>query len=98
MDLAPILPASGPFFRNIHHRKIQHFQQTVIRGEYGLGFGYLPQLAVKALNGVGGIDQPAYFLRKFEVGAQIGPVLSPGFGNLRMFLIPASGKGLQSVL
>ena len=32
-------------------------------GENRLGLGHFPQLAVKALNDVGGVDQPAYLLR-----------------------------------
>ena len=56
IDLAPILTATGPLFRYVLHSQIQHFEKTVIRGEDGLGFGYLPELTVEALNGVGGID------------------------------------------
>lgn len=43
VDQAPVLPPSGPFFRNIHHGQIQHFQQTVIGGKDGLGLGHLTQ-------------------------------------------------------
>lgn len=35
MDQAPVLPPSGPFFRNIHHGRIQHFQRAVIGGKDG---------------------------------------------------------------
>ena len=54
----PVLPPSGPLLRDIHHGQIQHFQQAVIGGKYGFGFGHLAQLAVETLNGVGGINQP----------------------------------------
>ena len=43
MDAAPVLPPTCPLFRNIHHRQIQHFQQTVVRRENALGFCDLPQ-------------------------------------------------------
>ena len=56
VDQAPVLPPSGPLFRNIHHGQIQHFQQAVIGGKDGLGLGHLAELAVEALNGIGGID------------------------------------------
>ena len=56
MDHAPILASARPFLGNIHHGQVQHFQQAVIRGENGLGLGHFPQLAVKALNSVGGVD------------------------------------------
>lgn len=36
MDPAPVLSAAGPLFRNIHYRRIQHFEQTVIRLEKAL--------------------------------------------------------------
>ena len=63
VDQAPILPPSGPLFRNIHHGQIQHFQQAVIGGKDGLGLGNLAQLAaVEPLNGIGGVNQPAHLL------------------------------------
>lgn len=52
MNQAPVLPASSPLFRDIHHSRIQHFQQTVIGGEYRFGLGHLARLAVEAFNGV----------------------------------------------
>lgn len=61
MDAAPVLPPTRPLFRNIHHREIQHFQQTVVCRENALGFYNLPQLPVKALDRVRGIDQTADF-------------------------------------
>lgn len=62
MDDAPVLAPPSPFLGNIHHSQVQHFQQTVIGGENRLGPGHLAKLAVEALNGVGGIDQPPDFL------------------------------------
>ena len=62
MDAAPVLPPTRPLFRNIHHRQIQHFQQTVVCRENALGFCDLPQLPIKAFDRVRGIDQTADFL------------------------------------
>ena len=56
VDQAPVLPPSGPFFCNIYHSQIQHFQQTIISWKHRFGLGYLAQLAVETLNGIGGID------------------------------------------
>ena len=56
MDQAPVLTASSPFFANIYHGQIQHFQQAVIGRKHGFGFCHLAQLAVNTLNGVGGAD------------------------------------------
>ena len=36
VDDGPVLPATGPFLRDIQHGQIQHFQQAVIRGETAL--------------------------------------------------------------
>ena len=88
MDHAPALPPAGPLFGNIHHGQIQHFQQAVISGEYRFGLGYLAQLAVEALNSIGGIDQPPDLLGILEVGAQVGPVVPPGLGNFGVFFVP----------
>ena len=102
MDAAPVLPPTRPLFRNIHHRQIQHFQQTVVCGENALGFCNLPQLPVKALDRVRGIDQTADFLRIFEVGAEVRPVFLPrfcdlGIFDLGIFIVPILRKSLQSV-
>ena len=95
MNQAPVLSPSGPFLRNIHHGQIQHFQQTVIGRKYRFCLGHLAQLAVKALNGVGGVDQSSYLLRVFEICAQIGLIGPPGLGNFRVFLVPVHSKGVQ---
>ena len=50
MDLSPILPVSGPFFRDIHGCQIQHFQKAVIRRKYRLAFSHFPELAIESLN------------------------------------------------
>ena len=78
MDQAPILPPSRPFPRNVHHGQIEHLEQAVVRGENGLRFRHLAELAVEALDGVGGVNQPPQLLRVLEIGAQIRPVLPPG--------------------
>mgnify|MGYP007073729069 CR=1 FL=1 len=57
MDLSPVLPVSGPFFRDIHGCQIQHFQKAVIRRKNRLAFGHFPELAVKSFDVVGRIDQ-----------------------------------------
>ena len=97
VNQAPILSPSSPFFRNVYHGQIQHFQQAVIRGKDRLGLCHLAQLAVKSLNGIGGVDQPAYLLGILEVGTEIGPVGTPGLGDFRVFLVPALSKGVQSI-
>ena len=66
-DLPPILTVACPFFRDIHHRQIHHFQETVIRLEEGFVFGHFSQLAVESFDRVCGIDQPTNWLRILEV-------------------------------
>ena len=97
MDAAPVLPPTCPLFRNIHHRQIQHFQQTVVCLENALGFCDLPQLPIKAFDRVRGIDQTADFLRIFEVGAEVGPVFPPRLCDLGIFIVPVLRESLQSV-
>ena len=97
VDHAPVLTPARPFPGNIHHGQIQHFEQAVIGGENGFGLGHLPQLAVKALNGVGGVDQPAYLLWVLEVSTQIWPVVPPGAGDFGVFLVPVFRENLQRV-
>ena len=68
VDNAPILPPSGPLFRDVHHGKIQHLEQAVVGGKNGFGLCHLAKLAVKSLNCIGGIDQSPLLLRIIEIG------------------------------
>ena len=94
MDHTPVLTPPRPFSGNIHHGQIQHLEETVIRRKNSLGLRHLPQLSVEALNGVGGINQPPYPLGILEIGAEIGPVVPPGAGNLGVFLVPVLSEDL----
>ena len=75
----PILPPSRPFFRNVHHSKIKHFEQAVVGRKNGFGFGDLAKLSVKPFNGIRGIYQSPDLFGIFEIRAEIRPFLSPGF-------------------
>ena len=46
MDLPPILTMTCPFFRDVDHGQIQHFQQAVIRRENRFCLGHFPKLPV----------------------------------------------------
>ena len=77
IDHAPVLTPTGPLFCNVYHSQIEHFKQAVIRRENRLGFCHLSKLTVKALYGVGSVNQPPYFLRELKVGAKISPIVPP---------------------
>ena len=93
---APVHAPSRPFFRNVHHRQLQHFQKTVVGWEYGFRFGHLPQLTVEAFDGIRGINQPADGVGKLEISAQIYPVFPPGCSDPGIFLPPDFLKIIQS--
>ena len=97
VDHAPVLAPARPFLSDVHHGKVQHLEQAVIGGENGLGLGHLPELAVKALNSVSGVDQPAHLLRVLEISTQIGPIAPPGAGDFWVFLVPMFRENLQRV-
>ena len=78
VDTAPVLTATGPFFRDVLHSQIQHLKKTVICRKYGLGFRDLLQLAIEAFYGIGRIDQLPQLLRELEICAEIRPVFVPG--------------------
>ena len=67
MNLPPILPVSSPFFRDIHHGQIQHFQKTVIRRKYRFRFSDLSELTIKSFGGIGSIDQTPNRFRILEI-------------------------------
>ena len=79
---------------------MRHFQQAVIGGKDGLGLGLLAQLTVNALNGIGGVDQPAHLLGILETGTEMGPLGPLGPSDFRVFLTPkesrASGAACSS--
>ena len=77
VDPAPVLTPSRPFFRDIDHCEIKHFQQTVVGRKYRLRFRHFPQLAVESLNRVGGVDEFPKLLRELEVCTEISPVFTP---------------------
>ena len=77
VDTAPVLTAACPFFCDVLHSQIKHFEKAVISRKYGLGFGDLLQLAIEAFNGIGRIDQLSQFLRELEICAEIRPVFVP---------------------
>ena len=78
VDAAPVLSATGPFFRDVLHGQIQHFEKAVISRKYGLCLSHFLQLPVEAFYGIGRIDQLSQFLRKLEICAEIRPVFVPG--------------------
>ena len=97
VDHTPVLPPAGPLFRDIHHGQIQHFQQAVIGGKDGFGFCHLAQLAVEALDGIGGVNQPPHLLRVLEIGAQVCPVVPPGLEDFRIFPVPVLPESVQGI-
>ena len=70
MDLSPVLPVTGPFFRDIHGCQIQHFQKAVIRRKNRLAFGHFPELAVESFNVICGINQTSYSFWILEIGSK----------------------------
>ena len=91
MDHAPAQPVSSSLSGNVHHGQIQHFQQAVVRWEYGFGLDYLLQLAVETLNSISDVNQLSYLLRMFEIGVEAHSVVPPGLGKS---LIPAIVKNV----
>jgi len=69
VDRAPVLPPACPLLRDVHHGEIEHLEKAVVGGKDGFRFGHFPKLAVEALDGVGGVDQPPQLLRILEIGA-----------------------------
>ena len=92
MNLASILTMASPFFRDIYHSQIQHFQQTLIRRKHGFGFCGLSELAVKSLDDIRSIDQAADRFRIFEISRKIHPVVLPRFCDFRIFPLHFSSK------
>ena len=78
VDAAPVLSATSPFFRDVLHSQIQHFEKAVISRKYGLCLSHFLQLPVEAFYGIGRIDQLSELLWELEISAEIRPVFIPG--------------------
>ena len=78
VDAAPVLTAASPFFRDVLHSQIKHFEKAVISGKYGLCLSHFLQLPVEAFYGIGRIDQLSELLWELEICAEIRPVFVPG--------------------
>ena len=81
-----ILPTSGPFFRNVHHGRIQHLEKAAIYRGNRFGLRDLPQLAVETLNGICGVNQSTNLLRILEAGAKIWAFFSEDRTSVRKVL------------
>ena len=57
IDAAPVLTPTGPFLRDILHRKVKQLEQAVIGRKYRTCFGHLPKLSVEALDSIRRIYQ-----------------------------------------
>ncbi len=77
IDATPVLTATGPFFRDVLHSQIQHFEKAVISRKYGLCLSHFLQLTVEPFYGIGRIYQLSELLREFEICAEIRPVFVP---------------------
>ena len=97
MDNAPFPALARPFFRDVHHRQIQHFQQAVVGRKHRFGFCDLAQLPVKSFNGIGGVNQRPYLLRIFEICGSFRPVGLPRLGDFWVFGVPFPAEGFQLV-
>lgn len=68
--MAPALPPR-PLLGDIRHRKIQHFEEPVIRREHRLGFHHFSTLLIESFDGISGFDQPSKLLQGPEIGIEI---------------------------
>jgi len=66
-----------PFLADVLIGQINQFQQSHVRRERAFGFGHLAYLAMKALDRIGRVDEPADGRVVLKVGAQLGPVVAP---------------------
>ena len=95
MDHTPILPTTGPFFRNIHRCKIEHFQQAFVARKNSFIFCYLTQLSVKGFDRIRCVNQASDRFRILEIGRKKRPVIVPGFIDFWIFIVPFCLKAFE---
>ena len=88
MNLPPVLASASPFFGNIYHGEVEHFEQAVVSRENAFVFGDFSELTVESLDGIGRINQGSDFFGVFEICRQIRPIRPPRNGDFRVFFAP----------
>ena len=67
MNLTPITTATGPFFCDVHHCKVQHLKQAIIRRKDSFVFSHFSKLAIESFYRIGCIDKCTHCLRILEI-------------------------------
>ena len=67
MNLAPIRTATGPFFRDVHHCKVQHLKQAIICRKNFLVFSHFSELAIESFYHISCVDKCTHCLRILEI-------------------------------
>ena len=87
MNLAPITTATGPFFRDVHHCKVQHLKQAIIRRKDSFVFSHFSELAIESFYRIGCIDKSLlYFCLRKD---------SFNFFNVRCYIIFSHSFGVH---
>ena len=86
----PISTPGRPVFDNFPAGQVEHFAQGIIAGKAGLVFGDLAELAVQALDDIGGVYDFPNFGGICEKGAQNIPIVLPAFDTRRVLFPPNS--------
>lgn len=74
----------GPFLLDVHGSQIDQFQQGHIGGKRAFCFGHFPDLPVKPLDGISGINHLSYGWRIPKVGG-FWSLLATNFSELRIW-------------
>lgn len=88
INLPPVTDRHRPLFRGFKGGQIQGFEQRSIAWKYTPLAVHLPVSGVQALNGIGSINDLAYFSGKLEDWGNGVPVLPPAFHGVRILLTP----------
>lgn len=88
INLTPVTDRHRPLFRGLKGGQIQGFEQCSIAWKYASLSIQLPVSGIQALNGIGGINDLAYFGGKLENRGNGVPVLPPVFHGVRILLTP----------
>ena len=84
----PILYGLRPLLLNAVYSAENEFEQGVFGSESAFSFCVFSDLAMEALDSIGGIDYPPDFTGIFEIGRKVFPVILPGGEDGRVFLSP----------
>jgi len=92
----PVTRTAAPCLLRVADGEIDELERSVVGGERTADLQRLAELEVQGLDGVGGVDDAAYFEGKVEERGPLVEAVAPGADRVREALAPGGVKRSES--